>query len=221
MTMKKRDWFFAAFISVAIFAAGLLVIQTSPGIAGPNPIAFQMMGGRMGHQGMRGMMNDNVPPGIKPKDLPDPGGKGAKLTVRYCMQCHNLPSPAMHTAKEWKTVAEQMFRKMSMASGRSMMGGGVSTPSPRQQNTILVYLQAHALKPASSGLASSRSAGAEAFRSSCSECHALPDPKLHSAVVWCGIVRKMQSYARQMGKQPISDQQARAIDAFLTGNARH
>lgn len=46
---------------------------------------------------MQDMMSGRLPPGIEPEDLPETDSTGAKLIVRYCTQCHNLPSPSMHT----------------------------------------------------------------------------------------------------------------------------
>ncbi len=159
-----------------------------------------MMGGMGNCQGMQGMMHrmmsNPVPPGVKPQDLPAPDSKGATLTVRYCMQCHNLASPLMHTAKEWKVVAGRMFSRMSMASIRGMMEMRVSVPSAEEQKEILAYLETHDLTPAStSALGSAKAYGAAAFRSSCSKCHALPSPKLHPAAGWRAAVKKMESYA--------------------------
>jgi len=136
------------------------------------------------------------------------------------MQCHNLASPSMHTAQEWKVVAARMFRRMSMMSTRGMMGMSVNVPPSGQQKEILAYLEAHALKPVPPGtLSSSRAPGAAAFKNSCSQCHALPSPRLHTAAGWPSVVEKMQSYARQMGKKEIADQEAKQIESFLATRA--
>jgi len=96
------------------------------------------------------------------------------------------------------------------------MGVRVNEPSREQQKEILAYVQAHALKPISPGaLGSPNSPGAAAFRGSCSQCHALPNPRLPSAGDWPAVVRKMQSFAKQMGKKEITDQQAREIESYL------
>lgn len=207
-------------LSVAILVVSLMRLPSSLGIANADPATPQMMGGMDNHQGTQGMthgmMRDNVPPGVKPQDLPAPNSKGARLTAEYCAGCHSLPSPSMHTAKKWQVVADRMFRRMSAASTRGMMGMPVNEPSREQQKEILVYLQAHALKSISPGaLGSPNSPGAAAFSSSCSQCHALPNPRLHSAAGWPPIVRKMQSFAKQMGKKVITDQQAREIENYL------
>ena len=46
------------------------------------------------------MLERILPPSIEPRELPEPGSEGARLTARYCVQCHYLPSPQMHTAEK-------------------------------------------------------------------------------------------------------------------------
>ena len=44
------------------------------------------------------MLERILPPGFDSAQLPAPKSVGARLTLRYCVQCHNLPNPAMHEA---------------------------------------------------------------------------------------------------------------------------
>lgn len=119
-------------------------------------------------------------------------------------------------------VADRMFRRMSSASTMGMMRMSVNVPSSEQQKEILAYLEAHALKPVSPGaLGSPNSPGAVAFRNTCSQCHALPEPKLHDATGWPVVVRKMQSYAQKIGKKEITDQQAEEIEQYLASQSKH
>lgn len=126
----------------ALFSAVMLILYpvpflSSPGVANPGPALPQMMGGHGTSGGMmRHIMRDNVPPGVKSRDLPAPNSKGARLTVRHCSQCHGLASPSMHTAKEWNAVAARIFRRISVVSARGMMGMSVSMPSAEQQGEI-------------------------------------------------------------------------------------
>ena len=50
------------------------------------------------------MLERILPPAIEPATLPEPHSEGARLTVRYCVQCHYLVNPAMHTPERWKSV---------------------------------------------------------------------------------------------------------------------
>jgi hypothetical protein len=142
------------------------------------------------------MLERILPPSITPDELPDPRSAGARLTVRYCVQCHYLPSPAMHTATRWKSVVERMVWRME---GRGNLGtvmkemmANVRAPSPDEVRVLTHYLQQYAQQeidprhPALSGEAG------EMFSIACSQCHALPDPQRHTASEWPAVVERMK-----------------------------
>lgn len=194
-----------------------------------NPMMNMMSGGMMGggmmdREGMKEMMQrmmpDMLPPGVKPEALPDPGSRGAKLLARYCNQCHNLPSPAMHSAAEWPVITSRMFSRMSMMSG--MMGMmNVENPSPEERQTIVAYLQVHSMKTISpSTLPAPESKGAALFRDACSQCHSLPDPQLHTAVEWPKVVERMRGNMVTMKKRVITEQDGKTIEEYLMSHAR-
>ena len=54
------------------------------------------------------MLERILPPSIGPDDLPEPGSEGARLTARYCVQCHHLPNPEMHTPARWNNIVVRM-----------------------------------------------------------------------------------------------------------------
>lgn len=201
---------------------GLLFIQNAeaqkgrgmgPGMMGPNPMRDMM----------QWMMPDLVPPGVIPENLPDPNSKEAELLVYYCTQCHNLPGPSMHTAEEWPRIARRMFRRMSMMSGRGgmCMMMNIEMPSPEDQQTILTYLQSHALKSISPHtLPSPESKGAAFFKEFCSQCHALPDPTVHSAKEWPPVVEKMRGYMQAMDKNVITKEEEKEIGSYLKSHGK-
>src|SRR5262245_4585585 len=53
-----------------------------------------------------------LPPTFEASQLPEPDSRGARLTVAYCVQCHNLPNPAMHDAARWRGVVARMVPRM-------------------------------------------------------------------------------------------------------------
>jgi mono/diheme cytochrome c family protein len=174
-----------------------------------------------GQMPMRGMMHrmmpDLVPPGVEPEDLPDPHGRGARLLVRYCGQCHNLPSPSMHSAGEWPAIAERMDYRMEMMSG--MMG--IESPSSNDRAAILDYLKTYAMKSvAPESLPAGQTPGAVVFKAACSQCHALPDPKSYAAGRWPAIVEKMKANMRLMRKKAITADQEKEILRFLEQHAK-
>jgi len=50
------------------------------------------------------MLERILPPTFEPAQLPRRKSRGAQLVMRYCVQCHNLPNPAMHQSAKWPTV---------------------------------------------------------------------------------------------------------------------
>ncbi len=219
-------------IAVILIAFGLIGIYTAPWFGnyrGPRRI-FQMPGmmmdGMMGggtmnreqlKNMMKRMMPEMLPPGIKPEDLPDPASQGAQLMDHYCTQCHDLPSPAMHTADEWPAIAGRMFARMSMMSG--MMG--IENPTQGKREEILAYLKANSMKSiAPSSLPSPESRGAILFKNTCSQCHALPNPSMHTAQEWSAVVERMRGNMKAMHKIMITDRESAKIIAYLSNYAR-
>lgn len=230
-------------IALALIGTGMAGVFIAAWFGGPHVFVgsmssgsgmIRMMGGGMMDRErmkemMEEMMSGRLPPDIEPEDLPEPDSEGAQLLVRYCSQCHNLPSPLMHTAEEWLPAMERMVSRMEMmrerrgGMGGMMMRGmmDVESPSKSEQKTLLAYLQRHALKPASEEtLGPPGAPGLTLFRQACSQCHALPDPKLHSADEWPGVVERMRKNMEIMGKPGITAQQRDEIVGYLGQHAR-
>jgi len=174
---------------------------------------------RQGHMG--GMMNEEARlPELLPEQLPNPKSDGAALTVRYCSQCHNLPSPATHSAKEWTEVVGRMTNYMSGGMHRRGMMP-VQKPTKEETGTILGYLQQNALRTFSgSAVPDPGSAGAQRYKTICSRCHALPDPGLHTSEEWPFVVERMRRNMRVMEKPAISDNETAEITDYLQHHAR-
>ncbi len=214
-------------IAIALIVFGItgIIAMHRPG-SGQLGISGGMMtsGGMMDREGMKEMMQrmmpDMLPLGTTPEDLSSPDSLGAKLLVRYCTQCHDLPSPAMHTAEQWLAVTSRMFSRMSMMSG--MMGMmNVELPSSEEQQTIVSYLKTNAMKSLSPDeLPAPGSQGAVLYKELCSQCHPLPDPKLHTADEWPKIVDRMQSNMRSMGKKVITGNEKTEVVGYLTRHGR-
>jgi len=178
------------------------------------------------------MLERILPPTYDARQLPEPGSPGARLTVRYCVQCHNLANPAMHHADKWAPIVDRMVVRME---GRGNMGrlmhemmAGVEAPSREDTQVLTAYLRKHAqtpLDPARYPEVNRRSG--EAFRVACSQCHVLPDPQRHTAREWRAVVARMQENMewmnRVVGSQPIPGEpqlRVEEINAFLEKYAR-
>ncbi|NIP72219.1 MAG: hypothetical protein GWO16_03935 [Gammaproteobacteria bacterium] len=215
--MKCYQPLFARILLVAS-VAGVIYLVT------PVTVTGQMMGGE-GMKGMREMMQrmmgDVLPPGIDPAQLPAPTSKGARLLARYCMQCHNLPGPGMHTAPEWPAVVARMNRRVQMMSGHGMMMGQVEAPSADEFQSMLDYLQAHAQRPIDpTRYPILATAAGRAFQRICARCHALPDPQQHTAKEWPAVMGRMQQNMRAMGRTVPDEQTLGEIIGFLQHHAR-
>jgi cytochrome c2 len=178
------------------------------------------------------MLERLLPPTFSARQLPEPASAGAQLALRYCVQCHNLPNPAMHHAAKWPAIVQRMVLRMegrgNMGTLMSEMMAGVEAPSAVETAALVGYLRKHAQKP----LDPARypevfSPSGEAFRLACNQCHVLPDPRRHTAREWPEVVARMQQNMewmnRVVGSQPDPAEPQLRIDeinAFLRKYAR-
>ena len=178
------------------------------------------------------MLERILPPTFEAAQLPDRAAQGARLALRYCVQCHNLPNPAMHHAEKWPPIVDRMVLRMQ---GRGNLGAlmadmmaGVKAPGPEETRTLVEYLQANAQTPLDPKLYPevNRPPG-EAFRLACSQCHVLPDPGRHTAAEWPRVVARMQENMewmnRVVGSQPVPGEpqlRVEEINAFLRRYAK-
>jgi len=173
-----------------------------------------------------------LPPAFEARELPERASPGAQLALRYCVQCHNLPNPAMHHAAKWPGIVERMVLRMK---GRGNLGvlmadmmAGVKAPSAEETATLVVYLQKHAQSPLDPlRYPEVFQPSGEAFRLACNQCHVLPDPQRYSAAEWRAVVarmqRNMQWMNRVVGSQPLPGEpqlRVEEINAFLERYAR-
>jgi len=173
-----------------------------------------------------------LPPTFEARQLPERDSAGAELTIRYCVQCHNLPNPAMHNAAKWSPIVERMVLRME---GRGNLGplmsdmmAGVKAPTAEEKRTLIAYLRKHAQRPLDAKRYPDvyRPQG-EAFRLACSQCHVLPDPQRHTAAEWRAVVARMQENMewmnRVVGTKPVPGEPQLRVDeinAFLAKYAR-
>ena len=160
-----------------------------------------------------------LPERLTPSQLPEPASRGARLTGLYCVQCHNLPNPAMHDAERWPKVVQRMLPRMQgkgnmgALMSEMMLGPGqgaapraLAAPSPEETAEIVAYLQRHAQRdfelaatPAMRAAIADSGRG-RMFADACSQCHALPDPRRHRASEWPRVVSRMQENMAWMNR---------------------
>jgi cytochrome c2 len=144
------------------------------------------------------MLERILPPAMQPGNLPEPQSAGARLTARYCVQCHYLVNPAMHTPERWKSVVERMVWRMrgngNMGEVMKELMAQVRAPTDAEVDTLLTYLQKHGQSEIDPRHPSLTTRAGEAFAIACSQCHALPDPQRHTAREWPIVVERMKHH---------------------------
>ena len=144
------------------------------------------------------MLERIVPPSVNARELPDASSQGARLTARYCVQCHHLVNPAMHTPARWKSVVERMVWRMR---GNGNMGGlmkemmaQVSAPTDPEVEMLTRYLQKFGQAEIDARHPAMTTRAGEMFAIACSQCHAVPDPRRHTAREWPAVVERMKRH---------------------------
>lgn len=174
------------------------------------------------------------PPGFEREDLPDPESRGAALLQAHCQGCHWMPAPQMHSAREWPLLMRRM--DLRAATLGAHMGGPLTIellgserlmegmrwsymPSAEDADSLLAYLQAHAMPVAEPGEIGD-GADAELYVRVCSRCHETPSPAAHTAAEWPGVVGRMDANMPRMGVQPMDAGERARIVAFLERSVR-
>lgn len=144
------------------------------------------------------MLERILPRVLEPRDLPEAASEGARLTVRYCVQCHHLVNPAMHTPTRWRSVVDRMVWRMrgngNMGALMTEMMAKVQAPGDRDVEKIVAYLQKHAQAPIDPKHPALSAKTGAIFVLACSQCHALPDPQRHTASEWPEVVARMKQH---------------------------
>jgi hypothetical protein len=178
------------------------------------------------------MLERILPPTFELHQLPERRSRGARLVVQYCVQCHNLPNPAMHHAAKWPAIFERMVVRMR---GKGNLGElmqdmmvGVEAPSVDEASVLLAYLQKHGQRPLDlNKYPAVNLPEGQSFKLACQQCHVLPDPQRHKASEWPAVVARMEKNMewmnRVVGNQPDPREiqlKVEEINAFLVKYAR-
>lgn len=144
------------------------------------------------------MLSRILPPAVEPRELPERNSEGAKLTVRYCVQCHHLVNPAMHTADRWRPLVDRMVWRMrgngNLGEVMKEMMAHVKAPSDAEVETLTRYLQKHGQAEIDAKHPALATRAGEIFGIACAQCHALPDPRRHTAREWPAVVERMKRH---------------------------
>jgi len=178
------------------------------------------------------MLERILPPTFELRQLPERRSRGARLLVQYCVQCHNLPNPAMHHAAKWPGIFERMVVRMK---GKGNLGelmhdmmAGVEAPTVAEAETLLAYLEKYSQRPLDpKRYPAINLPEGQSFKLACQQCHVLPDPRRHTASEWPAVVARMEKNMewmnRVVGNRPEPDEpqlRIEEINAFLIKYAR-
>ncbi len=188
-------------------------------------------------RGQRWRMISSIGPGLppndfKPEDLPEPGSRGAGLLQVYCIQCHWLPTPQMHSAAEWPILIRRNLLRMQQL--RDRLGGPLTEgligevvlagyqsaeiPSRSEVDTLIAYLQRYAL-PTAEPSQLTEGPGRNLFVQKCSVCHETPSPQAHTASGWERVVSEMQVIMAVSNVTPLTTQELDSITGYLRERA--
>jgi len=171
------------------------------------------------------MLERILPPTFGLMGLPAPKSRGARLVVQYCVQCHNLPNPAMHQAEKWPGIFERMVVRMrgkgNLGELMHEMMAGVEAPTAAEAEILLAYLQKYSQRPLDPNkYPAVNLPEGQSFKLACQQCHVLPDPQRHKASEWPAIVARMEKNMewmnRVVGNQPDPREPQLKVDEINT-----
>lgn len=154
------------------------------------------------------------PAGVVPAMLPSPGSDGAKLAVQYCTTCHGLPLPSSHSTTDWPGVMRRMWLRMELLDSSF----AVPVPTPAERMVMLRYMQDNALMVAMTPLPTGPDG--DLFRTTCSRCHELPDPRQHSVADWATVVTRMRQHMESILRQSPTQAEVQRLVLYLEQASR-
>lgn len=160
-----------------------------------------------------GTVRGFMPTGFRAEQLADQSSVGAKLFIKTCSQCHELPSPKIHTPQEWPGVIDRMLARLKGREEALLM------PDKEQAEHIAGYLTFHGNNP-QAPLLTDAAPAAVLYRERCSQCHLLPHPLQQTPEEWAPVVDRMEELMRRQQKNPLTDPEKRSVLEYLQQKAR-
>jgi hypothetical protein len=225
-------------------SAGACVPARDAGQAEEQLAAFDSLLGDLGgpetaelSRGQRWRLIASVGTGLPPtsyrlEDLPEPGSRAVGLQQAYCLQCHGVSSPRMHSAQEWPTLIRRMLMRGDALGSRlggprsesmvdEMLLAGLRTvelPPPDDVDSLVAYFVRNAFPAAGIGEIPD---GPEArlFVEKCSGCHETPSPRAHGPEDARALVGRMSALMSMLGMDPLTESETATIVAFLQQSA--
>lgn len=172
------------------------------------------------------------PASYRLEDLPEQGSRAVGLQQAYCLQCHGLSSPKMHSSDEWPILVRRMLmrgaalgtrlggpRSEGMVDGMLMAGLRTAELPPAEDvDSLVAYFQRNSF-PAAVASEIPDTPEAALYVEKCSGCHDTPSPAAHPADEVQALVARMSALRAMLGMDQLTaDEQSRLV-AFMQQSA--
>ena len=173
------------------------------------------------------------PVGYRLEDLPEQGSRAVGLQQAYCLQCHGLSSPRMHSSDEWPILVRRMLMRGAALGSRlggprtegmvdGMLMAGLRTaelPPAEDVDSLVVYFQRNAF-PAATESEIPDTPDAALYVEKCTGCHDTPSPAAHPSEEMQALVARMSAMRAMLGMEQLSAEEQTRLVAFMQQSAQ-
>lgn len=168
------------------------------------------------------------PASYRLEDLPEQGSRAVGLQQAYCLQCHGLSSPRMHSSDEWPILVRRMLMRGAALGSRlggprseqmvdGMLMAGLRTaelPPPEDVDSLVAYFQRNAF-PAAADSEIPDTPDAALYVQKCSGCHDTPSPAAHPVDEVQALVARMSAMGAMLGMDQLTAEEQSRLVAFM------
>lgn len=168
------------------------------------------------------------PASYRLEDLPEQGSRAVGLQQAYCLQCHGVSSPRMHSSDEWPVLVRRMLMRGAALGSRlggprtegmvdGMLMAGLRTaelPPAEDVDSLVAYFQRNAF-PAATESEIPDTPDAALYVEKCSGCHDTPSPAAHPADEARGLVARMSAMGAMLGMEQLTAEEQSRLVAFM------
>lgn len=172
------------------------------------------------------------PASYRLEDLPEQGSRAVGLQQAYCLQCHGLSSPRMHSSEEWPVLVRRMLMRGAALGSRlggprtegmvdDMLMAGLRTaqlPPAEDVDSLVAYFQRNAF-PAAAESEIPATPDAALYVEKCSGCHSTPSPAAHPADEVQALVARMSALGAMLGMEQLTAEEQSRLVAFMQQSA--
>ena len=172
------------------------------------------------------------PASYRLEDLPEQGSRAVGLQQAYCLQCHGLSSPRMHTSEDWPVLVRRMLMRGAALGSRlggprtegmvdDMLMAGLRTaelPPAEDVDSLVAYFQRNAF-PAAAESEIPDTPDAALYVEKCSGCHGTPSPAAHPADEIRALVARMSAMGAMLGMPQLTAEEQSRLVAFMQQSA--